>query len=268
MPESSHEPTDEIVLSRSSPLAQLAAAAAIVLTTVGFGAVMIVGWRSDPAEPTTIDVPTETAEKPAPTAPPSPARATAAGRLAGWRVDAFEPLAPALSAQTRLIERFDPGAPYTAVDSVLLEGTEKRIRLADATGVGRNEICRYFSGALHACGLEARATLQNFLTDKTVACDPLFIDDERVEGVVSARCRAGGRDLAMMMIEAGFAFPSPLAGKDHRDAEARARSEKRGVWSGPWTIPSVDPSIADDAAHAFGSLRPFGSSPPPRPDQP
>lgn len=187
--------------------------------------------------------------------PISATAAVAAGRLSGFAPLSADLLSPPLDAAGRFEERLTPPPPYDAIDSTLLDAADGRLRLVEAVAVGRNQVCRRFDGTRFACGLEARALLQNGLRGRTLVCDRLYVTVDRRSEVVPARCRADGRDLALTMIAAGYAFAPPLAGPVHLRAEAEARAAKRGVWAGPIERPDLDPAIADDAATPVGATR-------------
>jgi endonuclease YncB( thermonuclease family) len=137
----------------------------------------------------------------------------------------------------------------------LFDGQDTRIRLALVFPVGRNEICTVDAGAHFACGLMGRASLQNFLARRSVVCAPVFLPPGERRAIVDARCRADDEDIAERQIRAGFAFPSPLAGDNYRDAMDEAKRQRAGVWAGPYDTPKMDLSEADARVVPFGSTR-------------
>ncbi|NLH82889.1 MAG: hypothetical protein GX458_18895 [Phyllobacteriaceae bacterium] len=199
--------------------------------------------RSTEAEPVTVARATPIFASPA------------ARRLATLRVEPLDPLAAPTDVEGRWWARLSPPPPYDAIDSTLIDAGYRRYRLVEAVALGRNDVCRRNDGSRFACGLSGRALLQNYLRGKQMVCDPLFVDVDRRRDFVSARCRVDGRDLATLVIEAGLARPSPLAGAAHVAAMERARRDERGIWSGPAPDPDTDPALIDDAAVGFGSMR-------------
>lgn len=186
---------------------------------------------------------------------PSAEQQTATRRLGVWNSEALDPLAEVDGPVSRFELPLQLSPPFDAVDATLFDSLDSRIRLAHATPVGRSELCADFDGTRTACGLKGRATLQNFLLGKTVECVRLFLSHDERRKIIDARCRAGGEDLALHQIRAGYAFPNKLADADHLAALAEAQSRRVGVWSGPYVIPSEDRSEEDARDVPFGSLR-------------
>ena len=247
------EPDTHATVSGGGVLAVLAIFAAVVL--------VVIAARREPARDA---VPAAAAPSDAAARAPAPLFASPASRrLAIFRVEPFDPLTPPNDVQGRWFPRLTPPPPYDAIDSTLIDAGDRRYRLVEAIAIGRNDVCRRNDGSRFACGLTGRAVLQNTLRDKQMVCDPLFVDVDRRRDLVSARCRVGGRDLATLMIEAGLARPSPLAGATHVAAMERARREERGIWSGPAALDvAVDPALADDDAVGFGTMRLAPPEPP------
>ena len=186
---------------------------------------------------------------------PSVTQQTAARRLAAWVDFPGEPLAEPNGPATIFepILRLSP--PFDAVDATVFDALDTRIRLAQAWPVGREEVCLDEAGTRFACGLKARASLQNFMFGKAVVCTRLFLSREERRGVVDARCSVDGVDLTTHQIRAGYAFPTDLAEANHHAAMEEARRQRAGVWAGPFSLPTVDRSEADMRDIPFGSLR-------------
>jgi endonuclease YncB( thermonuclease family) len=187
---------------------------------------------------------------------PSVTQQTAARRLSAWIDFPGEPLAEPNGPVTIFepILRLTP--PFDAVDATVFDALDTRIRLAQAWPVGRDEVCLDEAGTRFACGLKARASLQNFMFGKAVVCTRLFLSREERRGVVDARCSVDGVDLTTHQIRAGYAFPTDeLAEAGHQAALEEARRQRAGVWAGPYSLPTVDRSEADIRDIPFGSLR-------------
>jgi endonuclease YncB( thermonuclease family) len=186
---------------------------------------------------------------------PSVTQQTAARRLAAWVDFPGEPLAEPDGPVTIFepILRLSP--PFDAIDATVFDSLDTRIRLAQAWPVGREEVCLDEAGTRFACGLKARASLQNFMFGKAIVCTRLFLSREERRGVVDARCSVDGVDLTTHQIRAGYAFPTDLADASHHAAMAEARRQRAGVWAGPYSLPTIDRSEADIRDMPFGSLR-------------
>jgi len=164
-------------------------------------------------------------------------------------------LAAASVAQAGFQHRVQLTPPFDAINSIMFDSADLRIKLARVAAVGREQVCKDEEGKRLACGLMARAALQNFLRGKSVECDPLFVPRDRRRGVVEANCWVNGEDLALRQISAGFAFPWRLATEKDQEALAAARAGRLGVWAGPQDLPTSDVSDSDAAAIPFGSTR-------------
>ena len=155
--------------------------------------------------------------------------------------------------------------PYDAIDSILFDTLDTRIKLLGVLPVARDELCIDAANRRFACGLQARASLQNFVRGKTVVCRTPFGRRERRDGIVEADCRVNGVSLAQHQVAAGFAFPIPqpgtaTMGEDEAkgplfQAMEEARAKKLGVWAGDYKPPLVDRSEADAKAIKFGATR-------------
>jgi endonuclease YncB( thermonuclease family) len=205
----------------------------------------------------------------APAAQPSVAlsveRQTAAKRLTGWTGDRIDLLAQEPTQPSSFSAEMVTKPPYDAIDSILFDTLDTRIKLLGVLPVARDELCIDAANRRFACGLQARASLQNFVRGKTVICRPSFGRRERRDGIVEADCRVNGISLALHQVAAGFAFPLPQPGAATMgEDEARgplfqameeARAKKLGVWAGDYKPPLVDRSEADSKAVKFGATR-------------
>lgn len=192
-------------------------------------------------------------------------RQTAARRLSGWTGDALDLLAPVPTQPSGFAPATVTKPPYDAIDSILFDTLDTRIKLLGVLPVARDELCIDAANRRFACGLQARASLQNFVRGKTVICRTPFGRRERRDGIVEADCRVNGVSLAEHQVAAGFAFPLPQPGADlMAEDEAKgplfqameeARAKKLGVWAGDYKPPLVDRSEADAKAIKFGATR-------------
>lgn len=141
---------------------------------------------------------------------------------------------PALSAVQagRALEPYRIAWPFDIADGLTFgpEGATKT-RLAGLEGPPRDAVCNDRNGQPWACGLQARAALNNATRRQTLACEPVTAP---VGGILTARC-GGDIDLARELVLAGFARP---AGPDSALDVALddARRNERGLWNGGWTI--------------------------------
>lgn len=186
-----------------------------------------------------------------PTVPPPEAEPQPTARID----DKVDLLAAPSAPQAGFQHRVQLTPPFDAINSIMFDSADLRIKLARVAAVGREQVCKDDDGKRLACGLMARAALQNFLRGKSVECDPLFVPRDRQRGVIEANCWVNGEDLALRQISAGFAFPWRLATEKDHEALAAARANRLGVWAGPQDMPTSDASDSDAAAIPFGSTR-------------
>jgi endonuclease YncB( thermonuclease family) len=122
--------------------------------------------------------------------------------------------------------------PYDITDGLTFgpEGALKT-RLGGLEGPARDAVCNDRNGQPWACGLQARAALNNVTRRQNLLCDPIA---EPTGSTVPARCR-GDLDLARELVLAGFARPT---GRDPEleAAAQEAQAAERGLWNGGWTI--------------------------------
>jgi endonuclease YncB( thermonuclease family) len=171
---------------------------------------------------------------PAAAEPPRPAPALAAPAIRPPVVlvakEADEPVTTTQSTIAR--ERYEISWPFDIADGLTFgpEGAVKT-RLAGLDGPPRDAVCSDRHGQPWACGLQARATLNNVTRRHTLSCQPVGRQDGRA---VAAAC-TGAVDVARELVLAGFARP---VGRDTllELAEDEARRNERGMWNGGWTI--------------------------------
>lgn len=146
---------------------------------------------------------------------------------------------------TKYAESLSPKAsdllePYivTGIDAVLYDGLTfgpegaARTRITGLVGPTRDGVCEDDDKRLWACGLQARAALNNLIRRERVLCTPVR---PIVDQVLEARCSVDGRDLGLELAKAGFAR-SVAPSLKTASAEANAAEERRGLWNGGWTI--------------------------------
>lgn len=112
-------------------------------------------------------------------------------------------------------------------DSLYVAASEVRLKGIDAPE-GRQSCTR--NGVAWDCGNAAREELRRLIGGDAVTCE---VSERDRHSRLLAYCSAGGRDLNAGMVAAGLA----LAYGDYTSEEARARAQKRGLWSGEFTRP-------------------------------
>ncbi len=122
--------------------------------------------------------------------------------------------------------------PYTIVDGLTVQSGKRIVRLADLDGPQREAVCFDQQGHLWACGLRARAALNNLISGKSVQCKLVRRDNE----VDISYCQVDAADLGRRLVIGGWARPAA----DQQGAfvaELKAASQARaGLWEGGWRI--------------------------------
>ena len=141
-----------------------------------------------------------------------------------------EPVSPPQASQQ--LEPYRIAWPFEITDGLTFgpEGALKT-RLVGLEGPSRDAVCNDRNGQPWACGLQARAALNNATRRQNLTCQPIA---PPAAGAVPARC-TGEIDVARELVLAGFARPT--GGDPALDAAAEdARRNERGLWNGSWTI--------------------------------
>lgn len=123
--------------------------------------------------------------------------------------------------------------PYDILDGLTFgpEGAAKT-HLSGLEGPARDAVCNDKFNQPWACGLQARAALNNVTRRQTLTCTPLA--PFQPGSAIPARC-TGEIDVARELVTAGFARPTSR-NPDLEQAEDDARRNERGLWNGGWTV--------------------------------
>ena len=129
--------------------------------------------------------------------------------------------------------------PFEIADGRTFGNGELSVRLTDVDAPEREEVCIGDNGFPWACGLAARAALNNTIRVAPVTCSAMVGSTRPVDG----QCRlANGTSLAAQLVASGFARPTQPG--QFADELADARKQKRGLWNGNWTYrPPASPSV-------------------------
>lgn len=122
--------------------------------------------------------------------------------------------------------------PYEVADAVTILTETHRIRLAGLEGPASEAACYDPAQRLWACGLQARAALNNLIRGQTLLCR----DTGLKAGEASiAHCSLGREPLDRAMVRQGYARPLTVDGPLAPDL-LEARVQKRGLWNGDWRV--------------------------------
>ena len=118
-------------------------------------------------------------------------------------------------------------------DLLRVGGTQVRLYGIDAPDVGQQ--CESRRGQPYDCGAAARNILSMFVRDRDVACTLYAMN---ADGNMVGRCFVGESDLSLAMVRGGWAFSYRSLSWRYESAQAHARTERSGIWSGraeaPW----------------------------------
>ena len=180
---------------------------------------------------------------------PDPARSEIASPLAPTKL--LERPGGPLADATRTVD-LEP--PFSPIDNITLATDGRTFRLAGLTRVDSSAICAGEDGGLWACGLQARVALHNFTRGEKVRCQPV---GREPDDAVLVHCSVNGKDLAHLLVAAGWTRPADAANPNLGVHVAEARKEGRGLWRGGW---QVNPPRAPNNEHNTRPPRP-GSPP-------
>jgi endonuclease YncB( thermonuclease family) len=125
----------------------------------------------------------------------------------------------------------------SVIDGDTIEIHGERIRFLDMDAPETRQTCEDGSGVGYRCGQKAALALSDWLGSSTVTCN--WAKRDRY-GRILARCSARGKDIGLWMIEQGWAIPyRSCKCETYRDAAAKAREQRRGIWIGAFVEPWV-----------------------------
>jgi endonuclease YncB( thermonuclease family) len=125
-----------------------------------------------------------------------------------------------------------PAERYRAIDGDSLRSGSDDVRIRGIDAPELSQTCRDGSGREWACGREASARLRALVASGPVHCASGSRDRY---GRALARCSAGAADIGETMVREGLAVDFMQGG--YKAAEAEARADKRGIWSGAFERP-------------------------------
>ncbi len=128
-------------------------------------------------------------------------------------------------------------------DTLCIAG--RRVRLASIDAPETRQMCERAEGSAWPCGRDATAAMEVLVQRRTVTCQAWTGDPEDSRGRMVGVCTVGGRDVGGALLEQGLAIAVPRF-TDGRPwaaaylaAEARAKREGVGMWSGRFISPST-----------------------------
>ncbi len=121
-------------------------------------------------------------------------------------------------------------------DTIIIE--KQTFRLVGIDAPEYHQMCKDSGGKDWPCGKAARLQLASFVEAGSIACEPRATDKY---GRNVAKCSSGVvPDLGEAMVQAGLAISLAERGSAaYGNAEASAKSAKRGIWQGVFEVPAL-----------------------------
>ncbi len=127
-----------------------------------------------------------------------------------------------------------------AISGTTIELGGKRISLYGVDSPDVRQYCKLDDGKPYPCGRLAAESLIRIIGAKTVTCQL-----SKEEPITDGRCFVDGKDIAITMIESGYAMVSnknldynPVL-NDYRHHMSEAKSKGIGLWQGTFIDPSI-----------------------------
>ncbi len=115
---------------------------------------------------------------------------------------------------------------------------EQTIRLHGMDAPEYAQTCKDATGKDWPCGKAARAQLSALVLPGSIVCEPKAQD--KYNRKVAKCASATVADLSESMVQAGLAIsPSERGTAPYAEAEASAKSAKRGIWQGVFETPET-----------------------------
>lgn len=122
------------------------------------------------------------------------------------------------------------------VDGDSLEIGTRRIRLLEIDAPEFKQYCFTAEGKKYNCGIEALKYLKKMLKEADFKVDCQFKRKDRYKREL-AICYAGGKNLNLEMLKAGWAVTYLSDQEDFLSAEKEAKEHKNGIWQGKFMRP-------------------------------
>lgn len=123
--------------------------------------------------------------------------------------------------------------PAQVVNGRMLVVAGRTVRLQAIDAPPAELVCRD-GGWEYKCGADSRKALEQLVGNRTVDCEPAYMDD----GVVHAVCYSEqGVDVAAAQVGAGWAVADLRRSSRYMPQQAKAQEENRGLWRNNFAYP-------------------------------
>lgn len=165
-------------------------------------------------------------------------------RIAALSISAImAPASPGFAQPFDVAETVSGRAEAEDGDTLCISG--RRVRLASIDAPETRQMCERADGSAWPCGRDATAAMTDLVQRRTVTCRAWTGDPEDSRGRMVGVCTVGGRDVGAALLEQGLAIVVPRFtdgrpwAATYLAAEARAKREGAGMWSGRFISPST-----------------------------
>ena len=123
----------------------------------------------------------------------------------------------------------------SVIDGDTLEIHSTRIRIFGIDAPESDQLCRNEQSSHYRCGQKASNALLDLTNRRPVRC--IEVDRDRYQRTVAV-CTVSGTDIADWLVRNGLTLDWPRYSKGrYADAQAEAKREERGIWSGSFKEP-------------------------------
>ena len=125
----------------------------------------------------------------------------------------------------------------TVVDGDTIEIRGERIRFNGIDAPESAQLCNNSEGQQYRCGKISAQVLDELLAgSRPTRCE--YVERDRYGRFVGDCYRNDGRSVAELLVLSGWALDWPQYSKgEYADEQTRAKSKRRGMWSGTFTLP-------------------------------
>jgi endonuclease YncB( thermonuclease family) len=157
--------------------------------------------------------------------------------------DRLTPFSPRdFGARSRFSTPIVLAGPFEPLRGDILTTEESAYALDGIEAPPASAICLGADKRLWACGLQSRAALNGLVRGKELVCQLQSGRPQRKPrdpGTARWQCSAEGRDIALLLVEGGWAKPANRDDRAILAARDAAQAAQRGLWDGDWNIVRV-----------------------------
>jgi endonuclease YncB( thermonuclease family) len=147
-------------------------------------------------------------------------------------VDAVKPIERGLSPPHNASSVAN--GPAIVIDARTIEVAGRQFQLYGIDAPDADQVCQTAAKKDYPCGIEARDYLVKLVGKMAVNCAPRGPNEF---DMTLAVCAVGRTDLALAMVEGGWAIADRPRTLYYEESELATRVKKIGLWQGPFVTP-------------------------------